>query len=277
MTTQLVNEDRPLPNVPPDTVVITMGDEKVTAQELAQMIETLPDQLKAAARGAGRRRFAENIINVKLLAREARQKKLDQDPLFQIQADFQRESLLADTIFRQMAADVKIDEAASRKFYEEHKTEWEQAKARHILVRMHGAPMAVKPDEKDLSEPEALTKARALREKLVAGADFAKLAEAESDDAGTAPQGGELGIFQHGRMYPTFEEAAFKLAPGQLSEPVKTPFGYHLILLESKEQKTFDEVRPEIEARLRPEYARKAMEELRKSATVTFNEGYFAK
>lgn len=277
VNTEVVNPAQPLPDVPGDTVILSVGDEKVTAEEFARLVETLPEQLRSAARGAGRRRFAENVVNIKLLAHEALQKKVDQDPVFQTQVRFQRESLLAETLYRTMAAEIKIDEAASRKYYEEHKQEWEQAKARHILIRMHGSPVPVKPDEKDLSETEALAKIQEIRAKLVAGADFAKLAETESDDPGTAAKGGDLGTFKHGQMYPSFEEAAFNLTQGQISEPVKTPFGYHLILLESKEQKSFAEVRPEIEGRLKPEYARKAIEDLRKNATVTFNESYFSK
>jgi len=83
-----------------------------------------------------------------------------------------------------------------------------------------------------------------LRKKIQAGADFAELARQESDDAGSGANGGDLGSFRRGQMVPTFEQAAFAMQPGDLSEPVKTPFGYHVIKVEAKESKSFDEVRP---------------------------------
>ena len=107
------------------------------------------------------------------------------------------------------------------------------------------------------------------------GEDFGKLAGAESDDTGSAINGGDLGNFPHGKMVPSFDEAAFKLAPGQISEPVKSQFGYHIIKLESKETKSFDEVKPEIEKKLRPEEAQKAMAELEKNDKVVYDPVFF--
>jgi len=109
----------------------------------------------------------------------------------------------------------------------------------------------------------------------VAGADFAELAKTQSDDTGSGANGGDLGFFKHGQMVPPFEQAAFSLPIGQISEPIKTPFGYHIIKVEQKESKTFDEVRPEIEKKLRPELAKNEVEDLRKNANVTIDEGFF--
>src|SRR4029079_13799707 len=103
---------------------------------------------------------------------------------------------------------------------------------------------------------------------LSAGEDFATLAKAESDDTGSGNMGGDLNFFGHGQMVPQFEQAAFAAPVGQVTEPVKTQFGYHLILVEKHEVKTFDEVRPEIEKKIRPELAKKAVDDLRKQTPV---------
>jgi len=76
-------------------------------------------------------------------------------------------------------------------------------------------------------------------------------------------------------MVPQFEQAAFTLPEGQLSEPVKTPFGYHLIRVEQRSAKTFEELRPDLEKKMRPELARNAVENLRKQAPVTIDDTFF--
>ena len=85
-------------------------------------------------------------------------------------------------------------------------------------------------------EKAALKKAKRLRKRLIRGADFASLAEKYSDDPGSAMMGGELGFTGPEQLVPEYEAAAVKLNPGELSEPVRTQFGYHLIeLIEQKE------------------------------------------
>jgi parvulin-like peptidyl-prolyl isomerase len=76
-------------------------------------------------------------------------------------------------------------------------------------------------------------------------------------------------------MVPPFEQAAFAMKPGDLSQPVKSPFGYHLIKVEAKESKTFEEMKPDIEKRLRPEAAQKAMETLQKQTKVDYDPTFF--
>ncbi|MBM3776587.1 MAG: hypothetical protein FJW37_15710 [Acidobacteria bacterium] len=128
-----------------------------------------------------------------------------------------------------------------------------------------------------MSEAEALAKAQQLRQRLAAGENFSALAKAESDDTGSAAAGGSLGTFRRGQMVAPFEQAAFAMAPGELSEPVKSQFGYHLIKVEAREAKTFDELRPDLEKKMRPELARQRIERIRKDAEVVLDEGYFGK
>jgi peptidyl-prolyl cis-trans isomerase C len=259
-----------------DKVVIMVGDEKITAGQLEQIIDALPEQSRARARGANKREFAEQVIRVKLMAQEARRRKLDQRSAVKLQIQLQLDNALANALYQELSTDPKIDEATERKYYDEHKGDFEQARARHILIRMKGSPVPVAAGKPDLTEEEALAKTKELRAKLVAGADFAALAKTESDDAGSGATGGDLGTFGRGRMVPEFDQIAFTLPVGQISEPVKTRFGYHLIKVEQRDAKTFDELKPEIEKRLRPDMAKKSMDDLRKSAQVTIDENYFA-
>lgn len=119
--------------------------------------------------------------------------------------------------------DIKISEEDIAKYYEENKanfTEEEQVKASHILV-----------EKEDL--------AKEIKKKLEDGEDFAKLAKEYSTDEGTKENGGDLGFFGKGKMVEPFDKAAFTLPIGEVSEPIKSEFGYHIILVnEKKEAKT---------------------------------------
>jgi peptidyl-prolyl cis-trans isomerase C len=265
----------PPPAVPPETVIIKVGDEKVTAKEFEDLVNGLPEQYRNMARGSARKQFAENIVRVKLLVKEGHRLKVDQDPKFKAQLAFNADNLLATLTMQQMVESIKVDDTALRKYYDEHRQEYERVRARHVLIRMKGSPVPVKPGQPDAPEADALAKAQLLRKKIADGADFAAVAREESDDTGSAANGGDLGFFRRGQMVPTFETTAFTLKPGEVSDPLKTQFGFHIIKVEEKEAKSFDEVKGEIEKRLRPEMAQKAVEDLKAKASVILDPAYF--
>jgi peptidyl-prolyl cis-trans isomerase C len=259
----------------PNKVVLTIGNEKITEAQYDDMVNAIPQQYQAYARGPGKRAFAEQIVQVKLLSQAAEKKKLDQEPKVKDELEFQRQNLLAQAMFLSLQQDVKVDDAAVQKYYNEHKQEYETLKARHILIRVKGAPMQAVPGKPELSDDEALAKAKEIRVKLVAGGDFAALARTESDDTGSGANGGDLGEFRKGMMVPPFEDAAFAAKVGEVTQPVKTPFGYHLIQVQEHVTKSMAEARPDIEKKLRPELARAEVDSLRSGATVTMDDSYF--
>jgi parvulin-like peptidyl-prolyl isomerase len=264
-----------MPVVPPDRVVVAVGDLTITAAQFDQIIDALPEQYRAVARGSGRKQFADNVVRIAVLAQEGKRRKLDESSAYRTQSRFEDASILANMTYEEIGKNAKLDEADVRKYFEAHKAEFEQVRARHILIRVQGSPAAVRPGQKDLTEAEALAKAQDLRKRIQAGEDFAQLARQESDDTGSGAKGGDLGFFRHGQMVPSFEEAAFAMQPGDLSEPVKTPFGYHVIKVEAKESKSFEDVRPELERRMRPEQAQKTLEELQKKTPVILDPDFF--
>ncbi len=259
----------------PNKVVLTIGDEKITEAQFDELINSLPEQYRQAARTMQKRAFAEQIVQVKLLAQEAEKHKLDQDPKTKETLLFQRQNLLAQAMFLEMQKSVKVDDAAVEKYYNEHKTDYEVLKAKHILIRVKGAPMQARPGKPELTDDEALAKALEIRKRLQAGEDFAAIAKTDSDDLGSGAQGGELGEFRKGSMVPPFEAAAFAAKVNEVTEPVKTPFGYHLIVVESHVTKTLAEVRPDIEAKLKPQLARNEVQTMRKGAAVTMDDSFF--
>src|ERR1700688_1077307 len=121
--------------VPPEQVVMTVGEEKLTAGEFDQLVDALPEQVRAAARGPNRRQFAEQLVRIKIMSQEAHKRKLDESPTVQRQIELQKENLLANVLFQEMSTNVKVDEATAQKYFEEHKSEYESVHARHILIR----------------------------------------------------------------------------------------------------------------------------------------------
>ena len=262
------------PATDPNAVVITIGDHKITAAQFLELVKALPAQYQDTARGAGKREFAQNLVELQVLADQAIKLGLDQQPDTKLQMEFQRDNMLAQAMFLNLQSTASISDAEIQAYYDAHKTDYETLTARHILIRVKGAPMPAPPGKPELSDDEAKAKAEAIRKRIVGGEDFAKVAKEESDDS-SGEKGGDLGEFKKGMMVPPFETAAFALKPGEISEPVLTPFGYHIIQVQTHTTKTLDEVKPEILAQLRPDAARKAVADMTDKAKFTLSDDFF--
>ncbi len=265
-----------------DPVVLTIGTERITRtqfeQIFAQIVEQMPAERRAAAQAPqAKRQLAEQLAELKALAQEARREKLDQTPEAKAQLAMRSDQLVAGMLFQKISKDAKPSAADLQTYYNEHKADYDTVTARHILIRMAGSAVPLKEGEKDLTDEEALAKAKDIRAKLVAGGDFAELAKTESDDAGSGANGGVLGDFTRGRMVPQFEEAAFALKVNEISEPVKTQFGYHIIQVTKHESKSLDDAKPEITEKIGPEIAQKGVDAIKSKTTITFDQNYFGK
>lgn len=154
--------------------------------------------------------------------------------------------LLAD--LASIRAQINVPEAELRAQYDKTKDLYktgESVRAQHILIRLD-------PGATPEQDAAAKKKAQDLVTSLRGGADFATVAKANSDDPGSAATGGDLGFFSRGQMVPEFENAAFSQQPGQIGDPVKSQFGYHIIkVLEKRGEgfRPFEEVREELRQR----------------------------
>lgn len=150
-----------------------------------------------------------------------------------------------------IAANMKPEEALLRQRYEEQQSRFgrpEDRQVSHILVTL----------EDGRSDEEAKEKASQLRQRILDGESFEALAKAESDDPGSAEQGGDLGFIGRGIMDPEFERAAYALGLSDISEPVRTGFGYHVLKINAVKPgsvKPFEEVRSELEKEVQREMA----------------------
>jgi parvulin-like peptidyl-prolyl isomerase len=258
--------------IPPDRVVIQVGDVKLTSAQVGQILDAYPENQRVFANGPGRAQFIDQVVRILLLSEEGRRRKLTETEAYKNQMVYSAAGILASNTDQDIKRKISGDEALLKAYYEAHKSEYEQIHARHILIRMQGSLVNLAPGQKELTDAEALAKALEIRQKILQGADFADLARTDSDDMGSSSKGGDLGFLKRGQTVPSFEDAAFALPTGQLSQPVKTPYGYHLIKVEErKPTRTFEELRPEIERTLGNEASRKFVEDLKAKTKVAID------
>lgn len=202
-------------------VLAKVNGVEITDEDLKVAMDDIGPGLPAQVQGPERDAYVlDYLIDLKIVARKAEADKMDGGADFLRRMAYQRDKALMEGLFGTIARDATTD-AELRKVYNEvsgsQKPEPE-IRARHILVA---------------TEDEA----RAAFRRVRGGEDFAKVADAISKDPGS--QGGDLGWFTKDRMVPEFADAAFKLEKGQISDPVKSQFGWHVIKLEEKRAKSF--------------------------------------
>jgi parvulin-like peptidyl-prolyl isomerase len=184
-------------------------------------------------------------------------------------------------------ADSLISDREIEQYYNDHKSDFEEIRVRHVLVSTQPPPPEAPKDEKDaakdkpkpkqLSKEEARQKAQALLDRARKGEDFAKLAKENSDDPGSKDKGGEYDFFSRGQMVPEFETAAFVLNPGQISDLVETPFGFHIIKLEDRRPGpplTDPKVRQQITDKMKEQRLKDRIEEIARDSTIVVPEDF---
>lgn len=265
-----------------DPVVLTVGTEKITKSQFEAIFNSVTAQMPPERRAASqspdaKRQMAEQLAELKSLAQEARRRKMDQSAEAKTQRIMREDQLLAGMLYQELTKNAKPNAAAIKAYYDEHKAEYETVTARHILIRMKGSAVPLRDGQEDLTEEQALAKATDLAAKIKAGGDFSELAKANSDDTGSGANGGALGDFTKGRMVPQFEEVAFKLAVNEVSEPVKTQFGFHVIQVTKHEAKKLEEVQPEIEQKVAPDATQKGVDEIKAKTAISYDQTFFGK
>lgn len=231
--------------VDPAKVIATAGDITVTAGEYNAVVASLgPQYAQALSQPNVKKQVVDRIVRVKELAQEAAKRNLESNPEVKSQLEIQRSEILANALAREMQT--QSSDAADRQYFDAHKSSFDDVKARHILIRTPDSPVPNQPGAKELSDVEAKAKADQIEQQLKKGGDFAALAKADSDDKGTGAKGGDLGTFAPWKMDPTFANATLGLKPNQISEPVKTQFGYHIIQLIEDKPRTYEQAKADV-------------------------------
>lgn len=225
------------------TPVIEAGGSVLTKAEFEQLLESDPRYQGAAGQAAARRALAVNFGKALALETEARKRKLDLVPSIQLKIRHATQQILAFELLTKLRSDYLKDEAKLSAVYEQSKNAYAQPKVRQILIRSKGSEIALRPGMRELTVDEARAKASMLRAKLAAGADFAALARAESDDLGSRAKGGDIGFVVRGSTGANFEAAAFALPIGSLSEVIQTELGFHILRVEERQPVALAEVK----------------------------------
>jgi peptidyl-prolyl cis-trans isomerase C len=236
-----------------DPVVARVNGVEIKESDLALAEEDVGADIRAASPEAKREHLISYLADIIMVTQAAEKKNIADSPDFKRRLAFLRNKLLMGFELQEETKSALTDEALRQTYDDAVKSAsgQEEVRARHILV-----------DNED--------EAKAIVDQIKAGGDFAEIAKEKSKDPGAA-EGGDLGYFTKDQMVPEFAEVAFKMYPGQLSNPVKTQFGWHIIKVEDKRIKQppeFDKVRNQIEAFLSRKAQTEFVAKLRQAARI---------
>jgi peptidyl-prolyl cis-trans isomerase C len=226
-----------------DPVIARVNGSEIRQSDLALAEDDLGSDLQGAPAELKREHILSYLTDIVLVAQAAEAKKLQDQEDFKRKQAFLQKKLLMSAMLQSHGKTAATDSAMHELYDQQVKPigAQEEVRARHILV-------------------ETEDEAKAIVDQIKNGADFATLAKEKSKDPGAA-DGGDLGYFGKDQMVPEFSEVVFKMYPGQVSNPVKTQFGWHIIKVEDRRNKQvpeFDKIKDQIEAYV----ARKAQTEL---------------
>ena len=229
-----------------DGLEITDDDVKIAMEDIGP---TLPQQLQGPQRDTY---VLDYLIDMKLAARKFTTDKMAAGPDIVRKTEYYKDKVLSETVLGGVAK-AAVTDAEMKKVYDE------AAKKQAPEVEIHARHILVPTEDE----------AKDVLKRLKAGEDFATVAKQVSKDSGS--EGGDLGWFTKDRMVPEFADAAFKLKKGEISEPVKSQFGWHVIKLEdtrTKEFPPFETVKDQIANYVAQKAQSEMILELRKSAKI---------
>jgi len=241
-STPAANTAAPAPS--PETVVATVNGKPITQGDLAIAADDPALSLPGVDEAQKKSLLVDYMVDLRVGAQAAEAAKIGDSPEFKRKLAYFRDKLLLDDYLEQEAKRAVTPEAEHAIFDQTVKLmkPEEEVHARHILVDNEGD-------------------AKKIAARIKGGEDFAKVAAETSKDPGSKAEGGDLGWFTKERMVPDFANAAFAMKPGQVSDPVKSQFGWHVIKVEEKRTKpqpSFDELKDQIDQHI----VRKAQQDL---------------
>jgi peptidyl-prolyl cis-trans isomerase C len=209
-----------------------IGKKVITKKEFDARIAGMPVEFQNRLKTEQQKiAYFDSLVQADLLALEAQSLKMDKEPAIKMRIDDLTTNLLAQEYMqRQLAKLPKITDNDIEKYYKDHKAELvtpPMVKAQHILIR-------VESNAKQDAVSAAFNRINGIHKEAVGGAEFDKLAEKYSEDAANKANGGDIGFFTKDRIIPEISNQAFNMKVGEISQPIKTNLGYHIIKVNEK-------------------------------------------
>ncbi|HKP88165.1 MAG TPA: peptidylprolyl isomerase [Blastocatellia bacterium] len=270
---------------------VKVTDEQVNAyyqshpNDFENFLQNNP-RFQQQAQGPQRETFKKQYGEFKVMADLGRKEKLDEQDATRLQMLIESSQILQNAYLGEMDknADKLVSDADIEQYYNDHKADFDEVHVRHVLISTQPPPPGgdedAKKDEtksKPLTKEQARQKAESVLERARKGEDFAKLAKENSDDPGSKDKGGEYDFFPRGQMVPEFENAAFSLKPGEISDIVETTFGYHIIKLENRRPgppANDPKVRQQIIAKMKEQKIKDRIDEIAKESDIVVPEDF---
>ena len=241
-----------------DKIIAEIGDTKIMLSEFNEIMKRVPSQFKSRlSTFEGKKELLSQLIEIKLFAKQARDIKIDKNPEVKIKLKESKDQILAMEYIEHLKKEIKLKDEELKNYYEKNKNRYyqqEEINVSHILVKT----------KKEANE---------IQKELKQGRDFAQLAR-EHSTCPSKNNGGNLGWFGHGKMVPEFDKAAFDLKKGEISDSVKTNFGYHIIRVEGIKnagQMSFADVKEKLIKQLTEEKAEVVIADSKAELNKKFN------
>lgn len=251
--------------------LVSVNGKKITEGDL-EFLGTVNPRIKAQlASPMGKKRILDNLVEQELLYQEAVKKGINRDPEVRAKAELYRRVIVAQSLLD------KELEQESKKFYEEHPDEFKKLKMSQIMIRYDTDAKKGKKAKDTHTEKQALKIANEVKARLDKGEDFAKVATEVSEDMATKRRGGDMGLVAkddkrfEARGYGPLVEKAYEMKVDEVSGPIKTENGYHIIkVTRGVELEPYDEVKPGIIFKTKGQLKNDTVARLKKEGSVTY-------
>lgn len=266
------------PAVKPDDVVATVNGEKITAGMLQSLRNGAAQQFQKAVQ-QNNKDFLKSVAGLLALSKKGEQEKIDQKEPYRDQWLFLKMNFLANAYISYLNTQVQITQQEIQAQYEKNKEEYEEAMVRAIYIAFSRSGGDDAQGRKRLTEAEAKAKAEKLAAALKKGADFAKTAKEDSDDAGSAEKGGDIGgIKRNATGVPAeIRMAVFALKPGEISEPVPQATGFYILQVDQIKTTPYEEAASNIATQLQTQKVQQEVQRILGSVEIQhLNQGFFA-
>ncbi|MCU1245817.1 MAG: peptidylprolyl isomerase, partial [Acidobacteria bacterium] len=221
---------------------------------------------------AGKRQLADRIVKLKVLEQEGKRLGAESDPDVAGRIEFGKSNVIADYAYRKLAT--PPTDAQLRSVYDKEKESYSAMQLSHIVVAYQGGQVPARKGATPSFE-QAMQKALALEAKLKAGADFATLARAESDDTRTAANGGSLGPVTPSMLGPQLEQVITHIPPGGVTQPMRTEFGIHIFKPGPRQPEAFDSVKATLQQKVSQDQMAAKLKDLQAKAKVEMDPKFF--